>query len=100
MRKIVFASVLAFAMSGCASVVGSGTPIDWEKARQVKGGMTGPEVSALMGKPYAVTAKPDGTEVWVWSYASALTGMTQSAALPFGKDGKAMGGFNIPSNVK
>lgn len=101
-RGIQFAAlVLAAAMSaGCASMIGAGTSIDWDKARQVKGGMTEQEVSGLMGKPYSVTAKPDGTQVWVWSYASMLTGKTQSAALPFDKDGKAVGGFNIPASFK
>ncbi|PWK38680.1 outer membrane protein assembly factor BamE (lipoprotein component of BamABCDE complex) [Cupriavidus plantarum] len=82
-------------LTGCATA-GSGK-INWNNARQVKDGMTKKEVAALMGDPYQVVARNDGTQRYVWVHVNLFSG-TQSAALEFDKDGKVVKAFQIPDN--
>lgn len=93
--KFAVAAVLSSAvlLGGCATA-GSGK-IDWNNARQVKDGMTKQEVTELMGKPYSVVARNDGTQRYVWVHVNLFSG-TQSAALDFDKDGKVVKAFTIP----
>jgi len=93
-RAVVIA-VVAVWLAGCATA-GSGK-IDWNNARQVKDGMTKKEVTALMGTPYQVVARNDGTQRYVWVNVNLFSG-TQSAALDFDKDGKVVKAFPIPDN--
>lgn len=80
-------------LTGCATA-GSGK-INWDNARQVKDGMSKQEVTALMGQPYRVVARNDGTQRYVWVNVNLYSG-TQSAALDFDKDGKVVKAFQIP----
>jgi outer membrane protein assembly factor BamE (lipoprotein component of BamABCDE complex) len=95
LKKLATIFLIAFAaiLAGCA---GSG-PIKWDNARQVKQGMSQQEVTALLGKPYRVSASPDGTEKWLWVYANGLTGSSASAHLTF-KDGKVQTAFRVPDS--
>jgi len=81
MKKIA-ASFLFLLLVACA---GSGS-IKWDNVRQLQVGMTEKEVTAKMGRPYSVTAKGDGTQIWVWVNVNLAMG-TQSVALVM-KDGK------------
>jgi ribosomal protein L19E len=92
MKALIISLFAAALLCGCA-----GTRINWDSARQVKQGMTKEEVRGLMGEPYMVMARSDGTTKWIWSYANALGGHG-SAAMSFDKDGRAATGFNVPDN--
>ncbi|MWL87686.1 outer membrane protein assembly factor BamE [Cupriavidus sp. SW-Y-13] len=93
--RAVVVAVVAVWLTGCATA-GSGK-IDWNNARQVKDGMTKKEVAALMGTPYQVVARNDGTQRYVWVNVNLFSG-TQSAALDFDRDGKVVKAFQIPDN--
>ncbi len=68
-KLLVIATVFLFA--ACA---GSGS-IKWDNARQLKNGMTESEVTALMGRPYAVQlVGDDGQYQWVWVHVNMMTG--------------------------
>jgi hypothetical protein len=53
--------LLAFLLAAC-----SVTSFNWDKAKQVKLGMTEAELRALMGRPSSIKIRD---EIWVWSYA-------------------------------
>lgn len=72
---------------GCA-----GTNFKYDSARKVQIGMTEDKLTELMGKPYSVVSKGD-TQIWIWSYANALTGNSQSVSFIM-KDGKV---YNLPT---
>lgn len=92
MKKI--AAVLCFLLlSGCA---GSGR-INWNNARQLKQGMSEQDVMKLIGKPYSVSSKSDGTQLWVWVHANGLTGASQSIAIPM-KEGRMASDLKIPDS--
>ena len=85
----------AVILMGCA---GSGQ-INWNNARQLRQGMTEQQVTSLMGRPYSVTSKSDGTQVWVWVHANGLTGASSSVALPM-KDGIAASDLKVPDSFR
>lgn len=66
MRAVLVSALL---LAGCA-----GTAFEWDNAKQVRIGTTEVELISLIGKPYIVKSQPDGSQVWVWSYASGFTG--------------------------
>ena len=84
MGKIA-ALVFALLLAACA---GSDN-INWDNVRQLKIGMTEKEVTAELGSPYSVTAKSDGTQIWVWVNVNLLMGGTKSVSVIM-KDGKAI----------
>jgi outer membrane protein assembly factor BamE (lipoprotein component of BamABCDE complex) len=81
MKKLLSMMVAAFVLSACAM----GTPINWNKARQVQVGMNEAQVTALMGRPYMVTSRPDGQR-WIWVLGTSW-GSSQSMSIVL-KDGK------------
>lgn len=91
---IVFAA-FAVLLTGCA---GSGK-IEWDKARQVREGMSQQEVTTLLGKPYMATSLGDGQQRWVWVHANGFTGASASATLTF-KDGKVLKALDVPPDFK
>lgn len=90
--KKLFAVVVLAVLMGCA-----GTPIKWNKARQVKLGMTEPEVTALMGKPYMVSSR-EGGQRWIWTFATGFGGV-ESMTVDF-KEGKVVSVPPIPDSFK
>ena len=46
-------------------IITHGTPVDWEKVREVKVGMTANELRQRLGEPYQITSRGD-TEIWAW----------------------------------
>lgn len=100
MRKLVCIAAIALAsLAGCASVgtAGSGQ-IDWDKARQVKEGMSKTELVALMGQPYQVVSR-DGKLLYIWVYANVWTGESAHVAMAV-KDGKVLEAPKIPDEFK
>jgi outer membrane protein assembly factor BamE (lipoprotein component of BamABCDE complex) len=92
-----YRSILSAAL--CASLVAcAGTNFSFSNARNVHEGMTGDEVSHILGKPYMVTTLGD-KEVWTWSYANGITGSSRNLAIPF-RDGRVLGVPNIPADFK
>lgn len=91
--KMIAAIILAISVTACA---GSGK-INWNNARQVKLGMSEQQVTALLGRPYSVTAKPDGTQIWVWVNANGMTGSTSSIAIPM-KGGVTTADLKVPDS--
>lgn len=72
--------MLAFLMFvGCA-----GTRFTWDQARQLKTGMTKPQVLAVMGEPYLKTYSA-GNEKWIWSHSDFL-GDTKAVSILFADD--------------
>jgi outer membrane protein assembly factor BamE (lipoprotein component of BamABCDE complex) len=94
MKKIAVA-MLALALSACA---GSGS-IKWDNVRQLQVGMTEKEVVEKVGRPYRVSGKGDGTEVWVWVYVNTMTGSNESMSVIM-KDGKATSVPKVPDSFK
>src|SRR4051812_43945897 len=70
--KILWALLLAVAMAGCSSVVG--TPIQKEKVAQIRlGATTEPDLLLLFGNPATKTLDPSGAMVLTWAYSTAST---------------------------
>jgi hypothetical protein len=93
--KLLISLLLAAILSSCA---GSGS-IKWDNVRSLREGMTKQEVEQRMGPPYSVTAKADGTEIWVWVHVNGLTMGSESASVVF-KDGKASSVPKVPDSYK
>jgi hypothetical protein len=93
MKNIFLAFAAALTLAACAV----GTPIKWDRARQVKVGMSEREVTALMGNPYMVTSRPDGQR-WIWALGNSFGG-SQSMSVTF-KDGKVTEVPPIPASFK
>lgn len=92
--KNLIAFLFALSLTACA---GSGG-IKWDNVRQVKQGMTEQQLTNLMGRPYSVTSKGDGTQIWVWVHVNLLTG-TSSLAIPM-KEGLVIADMKIPDSFK
>jgi outer membrane protein assembly factor BamE (lipoprotein component of BamABCDE complex) len=71
--------LLAFLLAACTV-----TSFNWDKAKQVKLGMTEAELRALMGRPSSIKIRDD-TQIWVWSYADS-SARTRSVSFEL-KDG-------------
>ncbi len=93
MRRLAVVFI-CLVMLGCATA-GSGK-IQWDKARQLKVGMTESQVTQIMGGPYSVAAKDDGTEMWVWVHVNLYAG-SESLSLTM-KDGKVNKVPKIPES--
>jgi hypothetical protein len=91
MKKLVLMSLAALVLSACAV----GTPINWNKARQVQVGMTEAQVVALMGRPYMVASRPEGQR-WVWSLGTSFGG-AESMSITM-KEGKVVEVPPIPAS--
>ena len=87
--------VLAVVLAACA---GSGS-IKWDNVRQLQVGMTEKEVVEKIGRPYRVTGKGDGTEVWVWVHVNPITFASQSVSVGM-KDGKVTSVPKVPDSFK
>lgn len=86
--KNILAIGLVALLSGCA-----GTYFTFDRAAQVKVGMTETEVQKIMGKPYLVSAGTNSTE-WVWSYADM--GSVRVVKFSFDQDGRVSAVPYIP----
>ena len=83
----------------CASVLVAacaGTPVDWNKARSVKVGMTEKELTSIMGSPYVVSSRKDG-QVWIYSHGNGLTGAGKSVSYVL-RDGRVVEVPRIPDS--
>ena len=101
MKNITMIIVLAismFVMNGCA-----GKSFTWDDAETVKVGDTAEVVVKKMkGKPYMIkAAEVDGkaSEVWVWAFASGLTGTAKSVSFVL-TDGIVTKVPTITENIK
>lgn len=92
MRALIAASLLAL-LAGCA-----GSNFSYDNARQVRVGMTEAELTALMGRPYSVSARGD-EQMWIWSRANAFTGSSRAVSFKL-KDGRVIEVPSIPSSFK
>lgn len=90
--KTIITALAGIFLSACA-----GTAFNWDSARQIKAGMTEPEVEAIMGAPYLVRSQNGGV-TWVWSYADAFAG-AKSVSIVF-VDGKVAEPPPIPTSFK
>lgn len=90
MRALI--AVLALTMlAGCA-----GTNFSYDNARQVRVGMTEAELTALMGRPYSVSARGD-EQMWIWSRANGFTGSSRAVSFKL-KDGRVVEVPPIPDS--
>lgn len=92
LKRLIAAATLA-TLAGCA-----GTPINWDKARTIRPGMTQAEVTAEMGSPYLVRSTTTG-QLWVWSYAGAFEG-AKTFSIPFDRSGRVVEAPPIPDSFK
>lgn len=90
MRIFLAILLTAATLAGCA-----GTSFGWEQARAVRVGMTTQEVEAVLGKPYMVQSRGDGTQSWVWSHGNGITGAARAVSFPV-RDGRVIGTPDIP----
>jgi outer membrane protein assembly factor BamE (lipoprotein component of BamABCDE complex) len=91
---MIAAALCGLLLAGC----GYGSNFEFDRARQVKVGMTEAELTTLMGKPFSVTSRGD-TQVWVWTYFNAMTGASQT--ITFGmKEGTVSFVPAIPASFK
>jgi hypothetical protein len=74
MKKLLI-TLLTLALTACA---GSGS-IKWDDARQIKIGMTGKEVTKLMGTPYQIQGIGE-RDRWVWVNVVAFGGAEKMTA--------------------
>lgn len=87
MRKLVAIASLVM-LTACAT---RGTKFEMADVDAMQPGVTTKEEAiAKLGKPKAVSTKPDGTTVLQWMYieASPLHGKGNHAVIIFDKDGK------------
>ena len=88
MKKLVLATLLALAMTACAS---RGTKFEIADVEQFQPGVTTyDEAVAKLGKPKAVNIAKDGSKSVTWIYAMATIGHVESRGtrILFDKDGK------------
>ncbi len=80
MKSSILALFLAVALSGCLSSL---TTEDYNRPVQV--GMTEKQLTDSIGKPEVITKRPDGSEVWVYSFG---LGVDAKQVFYIMKDGK------------
>ena len=66
MKPAIFLFAATVLLAGCAV-----TYFTFDKAREVKVGMTEVEMQKIMGKPYMVSSSAD-REIWVYSFANGF----------------------------
>jgi len=94
MRQIRLAAAAAvLVLAGCA-----GSNFQWDAARKISVGMTGPEVERLMGPPNSVRSTANGM-VWVWVHVNTLAGTSRTLSVPF-KEGRVTEVPQIPESFK
>jgi outer membrane protein assembly factor BamE (lipoprotein component of BamABCDE complex) len=81
MKRTIPALLLAVALGGCASV----TTEDYNLPVRI--GMTERQVKDALGKPDLVTQRPDGSQVWVYSFDIGVDAKSATYVL---KDGKVV----------
>ena len=75
----------------------AGTDFQWDKARQIRPGMTEDEVTALMGPALSVRKQPWGA-TWTWAYVDPGPGNARAASVGFGGDGRVVYGAGVPES--
>ena len=80
MKHSLLALILAVALTGCLSSL---TTQDYN--RPVSVGMTEKELTDAIGKPDVITKRPDGSQVWVYSFGLGIDAKQVFYVL---KDGK------------
>ena len=80
----------------CAACAGS--DFQWDKARQIRPGMTEGEVTALMGPPTDVRTKPYAV-TWTWAYVNPREGSARAVSVGF-RDGRVVFGAGVPESFK
>jgi phage tail sheath protein FI len=93
MLKMVSAVLLAVAMTACAH----GSKVDFAAARTLKKGMTTQEVTTVLGKPYHVSSRGDGVQIYQWVSVNLLLGQNSNMSVIF-KDGIATSVPEIPDS--
>ncbi len=82
MKHSILALVLATALTGCLSSL---TTQDYNRPAQI--GMTEQQLTDAIGKPEVITKRPDGSQVWVYSFG---LGTDAKQAFYVLKDGKVV----------
>jgi outer membrane protein assembly factor BamE (lipoprotein component of BamABCDE complex) len=80
MKRTLLALIVSLAVTGC-----TGTFFYVNQTRSVQVGMTEQQLTDILGKPEVVTARADGTRVWVYVFGPGSYATTASYVL---KDGK------------
>jgi hypothetical protein len=60
---------LVFVLTSILTACVGQTPFEWDRAKQVRLGMTETELRMLMGRPSKIQIKGE-TQMWVWSYTT------------------------------
>jgi outer membrane protein assembly factor BamE (lipoprotein component of BamABCDE complex) len=60
---------LVFVLTSILAACVGQTPFEWDRAKQVRLGMTETELRMLMGRPSKIQIKGE-TQMWVWSYTT------------------------------
>ena len=84
MKYLIILTFALTVLSACA-----GAAFKWSDVKRVQVGMTQQEVTGLLGKPTAVSAKNGGT-LYVWTHVNGLTASVRTVSIPFDKDGKVI----------
>ncbi len=82
MKHSILALVLALTLTGCLSSL---TTEDYNRPVQV--GMTEKQLTDSIGKPEVITKRPDGSQVWVYSFG---LGVDAKQVFYILKDGKVV----------
>ena len=93
-RSVLWIPLLSAAL--CAACAGS--DFQWDKARQIRPGMTEDEVSALMGPPSDVRTQTYGV-TWTWAYINPLEGSARATSVGF-RDGRVVYRPGVPESFK
>lgn len=100
MRKVASGLKLWVLLLTAALAVGcAGTAFDWSRVRQIQAGMTPNQVTSIVGQPYLVQSRPDGSMLYVWSHANGMTGSSRSFSVPF-VNGRVSAPPNIPDSFR
>ena len=91
-RPRLFPVLLCAAL--CAAC--AGTDFQWDKARQLRPGMSEDQVTALMGAPSSVREQPWGA-TWTWAYVQPRDGSARAVSVGIG-DGRVVYGPGVPAS--
>ena len=92
MKTIIAALCLITLICGCA-----GTYFTFDKAAQVKVGMTENEVNDIMGKPYGIATQGDKT-TWVYVFVDGIGGRQRNVSYVFNSEGQVVEVPRIPQS--
>lgn len=94
MNRLTIAAAASLLLAACAA----GSPFKWSEARKIKEGMSTQEVTALMGKPYSVSAVDDVLR-YIWVEISVPDYSTKTLRIDF-RDGKVVKVPPIPTELQ